>query len=232
MSDQNYSLTSAAARERSILRNVYLWMTAGLALTGIVAYGVATNDRILQMIFSSQTNLIIIFIAQIAVVVFLSARIMRMSVTAATCCFAAYAALTGLTMSVVFLAYTEQSIASVFFITAGTFAGMSVYALTTKRDLSGIRSYLMMGLIGLIIASIVNIFLKSESFDWLISIVGILVFVGLTAYDTQKIRSWNQKAGASDEAVFVRLSILGALSLYLDFINIFLYLLRIFGRRK
>jgi FtsH-binding integral membrane protein len=207
-------------------------MTAGLALTGIVAYGVATNPRILQMIFSSQINVFIIFIAQIVLVVVLSSRVMKMSVLAGTICFAAYAALTGLTMSVIFIAYTASSIASTFFITAGTFAGMSVYAVTTKRDLSGIRTYLMMGLIGLIVASIINIFLKSGAFNWLISIVGVLVFVGLTAYDTQKIRSWSQQAGASEESVFVRLSILGALSLYLDFINLFLYLLRIFGKRR
>jgi FtsH-binding integral membrane protein len=232
MSDQNYSWAASAARERSILRNVYIWMAAGLALTGIVAYGVATNPRIQQMLFSNTINLFLIFIAQLAVVFFLSARVMKMSVSTATICFAAYAALTGLTLSTIFIVYTDQSIASTFFIAAGTFAGMSVYALTTKRDLSGIGSYLMMGLIGLIIASVVNIFLKSEAFDWLVSIAGVLIFVGLTAYDTQKIRSWSQQANSSNEAVFVRLSILGALSLYLDFINLFLYLLRIFGRRK
>jgi FtsH-binding integral membrane protein len=208
-------------------------MAAGLALTGIVAYGVATNPRILQMIFSSQFTFFGIIIAQFGLVLFLSARVMRMSVSTATICFAAYAALTGVTLSSVFIAYTYSSIASTFFITAGTFAGMSVYAVTTRRDLSGLGSYLMMGLIGIIIASVVNIFLKSEAFNWIVSFAGVLLFVGLTAYDTQIIKRWSAEAGAgSDEATFVRLSILGALHLYLDFINLFLYLLRIFGKRR
>jgi FtsH-binding integral membrane protein len=232
MSDQNYTLSPAAVRERSILRNVYIWMAAGLALTGIVAYGVATNDRILQMLFSSRFTFFGIIIAQFVLVMFLSARVMKMSVPAATVCFASYAALTGVTLSSIFIVYTYSSIASTFFITAGTFAGMSVYAVTTKRDLSGLRSYLMMGLIGLIIASVVNIFLESGTFSWLVSFVGVAIFVALTAYDTQIIKRWNEEAGAADEAVFVRLSILGALHLYLDFINLFLYLLRIFGKRR
>ncbi|MDR3200848.1 MAG: Bax inhibitor-1/YccA family protein [Spirochaetales bacterium] len=233
MSDQNYTLSPAAVRERSILRNVYMWMAAGLALTGIVAYGVATNPRLLQMIFSSRFTFFGIIIAQFVLVMFLSARVMKMSVPAATICFAAYAALTGVTMSSVFIVYTYSSIASTFFITAGTFAGMSVYAVTTRRDLSGLRSYLMMGLIGLIIASVVNIFLASETFNWLVSFAGVILFVALTAYDTQIIKRWNAEAGASaDETIFVRLSILGALHLYLDFINLFLYLLRIFGKRR
>ena len=234
MFDQNYTLTSSAgARERSILRNVYIWMTAGLALTGIVAYGVATNPRLLQMFFSSQFTFFGIIIAQFILVFALSARVMSMSISTATICFAAYATLNGITLSLIFLIYTGSSIASVFFITAGTFAGMSLYAVTTKRDLSGVGHYCIMALWGLIIASVVNIFLKSDGLSWIISFIGILVFVGLTAYDTQRIKRWNQETGASsDEAVFVRLSILGALHLYLDFINLFLYLLRFFGKRR
>jgi len=234
MFDQNYTLTSSAgARERSILRNVYIWMTAGLALTGIVAYGVATNPRLLQMFFSSQFTFFGIIIAQFILVFALSARVMSMSISTATICFAAYATLNGITLSLIFLIYTGSSIASVFFITAGTFAGMSLYAVTTKRDLSGVGHYCIMALWGLIIASVVNIFLKSDGLSWIISFIGVLVFVGLTAYDTQRIKRWNQETGASsDEAVFVRLSILGALHLYLDFINLFLYLLRFFGKRR
>ena len=233
MSDQNYTITSSsAARENSLLRNVYIWMAAGLALTGIVAFGVASNPRLIKMFFSSQAMFFGIIIAQLVLVFVLSARVMRMSVGMATICFAAYAALTGITISLVFIIYTASSVASTFFITAGTFAGMSLYALTTKRDLSGIGSYLMMALIGLIIASLVNLFLKSEGFYWLISFAGVAIFVGLTAYDTQKIKRMSQEFGAGDEAVFIRLSILGALTLYLDFINLFLYLLRFFGRRR
>jgi FtsH-binding integral membrane protein len=208
-------------------------MAAGLALTGIVAFGVATNPRLLQMFFSSQFTFFAVIIAQLVLVMFLSARVMRMSVGMATICFAAYAALNGVTLSLIFLVYTGSSIASTFFITAGTFAGMSVFAVTTKRDLSAIGSYLIMGLWGLIIASVVNIFLKSSGLDWLISLVGVAVFIGLTAYDTQRIKRWNQETGlSSDESVFVRLSILGALHLYLDFINLFLYTLRLFGKRR
>jgi FtsH-binding integral membrane protein len=233
MSDHNFTLTSAAARERSILKNVYIWMTIGLAITGIVAYGVATNPRLLQSIFSSQFTFFAILIAQVVLVMFLSARIMSMSVSTATICFAVYAALNGLTMSLIFIVYTYSSIASTFFITAGTFAGMSVYAITTKRDLSGLGTYLVMGLWGLIIASVVNIFLNSSGLNWLISFAGVAIFTGLTAYDTQIIKKWNDGSGAvSDEGVFVRLSIIGALRLYLDFINLFLHLLRLLGRRR
>jgi len=207
-------------------------MTAGLALTGIVAYGVANNPRLLHTIFSSQFNFIAIIIAQFILVIVLSARIMKMSVGAATICFAAYAALTGVTMSLVFIVYTGSSVASAFFITAGTFAGMSLWAVTTKRDLSGMGSYLMMGLWGVIIASVVNIFLKSSGFNWLISFAGLALFIGLTAYDTQVIKRWNREAGSADEGTFVRISILGALRLYLDFINMFLYMLRFFGKRR
>ena len=233
MYDQNTITSSAATRERSLLRNVYIWMTMGLALTGIVAYGVANNEVIWNMIYSNLTTFFVICIVQLALVFILSSRIMKMSVSVATICFAGYAALTGLTLSVILLVYTAESIASTFFITAGTFAGMSFYALTTKRDLSSIGSYLIMGLWGLIIASVVNMFLRSSGLYWLISFAGVAIFVGLTVYDTQVIKRWNQEYGASaDESLFVRLSILGALRLYLDFINLFLYLLRILGRRR
>jgi FtsH-binding integral membrane protein len=229
----NFSLDSVLTRERSILKNVYMWMAAGLALTGIVALGIASNPRYIGAIFSNRMIFFGIFIAQIGIVMYLSARINTMSAGAATMGFAAYAALNGVTMSVIFLAYTGTSIAATFFITAGTFAAMSVYAVTTRRDLSGISSYLMMGLGGIIIASLVNLFLKSPGFDWLISFVGVAVFVGLTAYDTQIIKRWNSEVGAAaDETVFVRVSIMGALKLYLDFINLFLFLLRFFGRRR
>jgi FtsH-binding integral membrane protein len=208
-------------------------MTAGLTLTGIVAFGVAANPQLLQMVFAGKFTFWGIIIAQFALVIILSACIMKMSVAVATVCFTAYAALTGVTLSIIFLAYTASSIASVFFITAGTFAGMSLYAVTTKRDLTGIGSYLFMGLIGLIIASVVNFFLKNTIFDFLISLAGVAIFIGLTVYDTQIIKRWNQETdAASDDTLFVRLSILGALHLYLDFINLFLRLLRLLGRRR
>lgn len=233
MSEKNFSLVSAAARERSVLRNVYTWMALGLALTGVVALGIASNPRLAAAIVTNPILFFGVIIGQFGLVMYLSARIHRMSTGAATMGFAAYAALNGVTLSVIFLVYTGTSIASTFFITAGTFAAMSVYALTTKRDLSGLSSYLMMGLWGIIIASLVNMFLRSPGMDWLISFVGVALFLGLTAYDTQIIKRWNDEAGyTSDEAVFVRISIMGALKLYLDFINLFLFMLRFFGRRR
>jgi len=231
--ENNFSLDSVLARERSILKNVYMWMTLGLALTGVVALGVASSPGIIRALVMNRILFFGIMFAEIGLVWFLSARLHTMSVAAATLGFAAYAALNGVTMSLIFLVYSGTSIAATFFITAGTFGGMSVYALTTKRNLSSIGSYLVMALWGIIIASLVNMFLKSSGFDMVISLVGVVVFLGLTAYDTQIIKGWNEQAGyASDEAVFVRISIMGALKLYLDFINLFLMMLRLFGRQR
>jgi FtsH-binding integral membrane protein len=233
MIERNYALETAAVRERSILRNVYLWMTFGLALTGIVALGIASNPRFVITLVSNPLLFFGIIIAELVLVMYLSGRIQAMSPGAATIAFSAYAALNGVTLSLIFLAYTGTSIASAFFITAGTFGAMSLYAVTTKRDLSGLGYYLTMGLIGIIIASIVNMFLRSPGMEWMISVVGVLVFVGLTAYDTQIIKTWNKEAAyTADESLFIRISIMGALKLYLDFINLFLFFLRFFGRRR
>lgn len=174
-----------------------------------------------------------LIIAEFVLVFMLSGRIMSMKPLTATLCFCAYSILNGLTLSVVFLVYTQESLTSTFFITAGTFGAMSLYAMTTKRDLSGMGHYLVMGLWGIIIASVVNIFLKSSSFEYMISYAGVLVFCGLTAFDTQYILSMSRNFSSSlDESDYIRFSIVGALKLYLDFINMFLYLLRIFGRRN
>ncbi len=174
-----------------------------------------------------------IIIGEFALVFFLSAKIMTLSPSAATLGFAAYAVLNGVTLSLIFLAYTGASIASSLFITAGTFAGMSIYAVMTKRDLSSLGHYLIMGLWGIIIASVVNMFLRSSALYWLLSYGGVALFLGLTAYDTQMIKRWSDELGSSpSEADFLRISILGALKLYLDFINLFLFILRIFGRRR
>ncbi|MFQ3619773.1 MAG: Bax inhibitor-1/YccA family protein [Spirochaetales bacterium] len=233
MFEKNYTLEAVQIRERSILRNVYIWMSLGLALTGIVAVGVGTNPRLVYALVSNPLLFFGLIIGQLGLVFYLSARIQSMSAGAATVSFATYAALNGITLSLIFLAYTGTSIASAFFITAGTFAAMSVYALTTKRDLSGLGHYLRMTLIGLIIASLVNMFLRSSGMEWMISVVGILLFVGLTAYDTQIIKGWNQQAAyTSDESIFIRISIIGALKLYLDFINLFLFFLRFMGRSR
>jgi FtsH-binding integral membrane protein len=234
MSDKNVSsLSSRAVRTRSILRNTYLWMTGGLALTGVVAFGVASNPSIVRALVMNRFLFFGLIIAELILVIALSRRIMTLSPGAAVGGFALYAALNGITLSLIFLAYTGTSITRVFFISAGTFAGVSLYAATTRRDLSGIGPYLIMALWGIIIASLVNFFLRSESLYWIISYIGVALFIGLTAYDTQIIKRWSdQHSDSLGETDYMRLSILGALKLYLDFINLFLFFLRIFGRRR
>lgn len=226
------ALRYAAVRERNILRNVYIWMTAGLALTGVVARTVSSSSAVISALVGNPVLFFGLIIGELILVMTLSARINRMSASAATFAFAGYAILNGITLSIVFLAYTGETLALAFFTTAATFGGMSLWALATKRDLSGLGHYLMMGLWGVLVASLVNMFLRSSAAYYLISYVGVLVFLGLTAYDTQMIKRWNEAYGDSiDEEQYVKLSIMGALKLYLDFINIFLFLLRIFGRR-
>jgi FtsH-binding integral membrane protein len=231
MFTQNPALSAAAARQRSILKNVYVWMTAALVITGGVAYSAASNSKVLELLFVTEYSFFIVLAVQVGIVILLSRYIMRLNVLAATAIFAVYAALNGLTMSVIFLVYAGSSIAMTFFITAGTFAGMSVYAISTKRDLSGWGACLGMGLWGILIASLVNIFLRSSGLDWLISFAGVAVFTGLTAYDTQRIKKWDEE-GSLNEADFVRMSIIGALLLYLDFINLFLDLLKLTGKSR
>ncbi len=227
------ALRYVEVRERNILKNVYIWMTAGLALTGVVALSVSTNRAVMSALIGNPILFFGLIIGELALVMYLSARIQKMSASAATFAFAGYAVLNGITLSVIFLAYTGQTLAMAFFTTAATFGGMSLWAVTTKRDLSGWGHYLMMGLWGVLIASLVNMFFRSSGAYYLISYVGVLVFVGLTAYDTQMIKRWNAAYGSSvDEEQYVKLSIMGALKLYLDFINIFLFMLRIFGRRN
>ncbi len=223
----------SAAAERSVLRNVYIWMTLGLAITGVVAMYVAGNPQLVRAIVTNRLLFFGIIIAQLGLVFTLSARIQAMSPTAATLTFAAYSVLNGLTLSVIFLAYTAASVAQAFFVAAGTFAVLSVYAVTTKRDLGGLGQYLFAGLMGLVIAMVVNMFLRSSTMEYVISFFGVFLFMGLTAYDTQIIKRWSQEMGPNaDEADFMRVSIMGALKLYLDFINLFLFLLRLMGNRR
>ncbi len=227
------SQSYTAVRERNILKNVYLWMTGGLGLTGVVALYISSNMNIVRTLVSNPGLYFGLIIGELVLVIFLSMRLHKMSPAAATISFAGYSVLNGITLSLIFLAYTGESIALTFFIAAGTFGGMSLYALTTKRDLSGIGHYLFMALIGLIIASVVNLFIRSGPLYWLISLAGVAIFIGLTAYDTQIIKKWSEEYSDSvDEANYIRISIRGALKLYLDFINMFLFLLRIFGRSR
>ncbi len=222
-----------AVRERSLLRNVYLWMTGGLALTAVVALGVAANPDFIRALLSSRLLFFALLIGEVALVWFLSARITTLSPSAAVGGFVAYAVLNGVTLSVILLAYARTSIANALFVSAGTFAGMSLYAVSTKRDLSRFGGYLLYGLWGILIASLVNLFLRSPAVQWVMSYLGVALFLGLTAYDTQIIKRWSQQLGDSaGEADYIRLSILGALKLYLDFLNLFLFFLRILGRRR
>jgi FtsH-binding integral membrane protein len=219
-----------ALRRQAIMTQVYAWMTAGLLVTGAIAMFVAGVPALVMGIVGNPFIFFGLFIAQIAMVWFLSARVMSLSPAAATGLFLGYAALNGLTFSVIFLAYTTASIASTFFITAGTFGAMSAYGFLTKRDLSGWGNFLFMALIGLILASIVNIFWANSTLYWLVTYAGVLIFVALTAYDTQKIKRMTEQV--RDEQGERRVAIYGALTLYLDFINLFLFLLRILGNRR
>lgn len=225
--------STAAARDGvsdvgSFFRSVYGWMTVGLGLTAIVALYTVTTPALMQMIFGNKLVFYGLVIGQVGLVIALSAAINRLSATAATLMFCIYAALSGLTFASIFVVYTQSSIASTFFVTAGTFGAMSLYGLLTKKDLSSWGSFLFMGLIGVVIASIVNIFLESSAMSWVISCAGVLVFTGLTAYDTHSLKVLAQNGFAHGEER-KKLAIIGALKLYLDFINLFLMLLRLLG---
>ncbi len=214
-----------------LMRKVYVWMAMALVITGLTAWLVATNASLLNLIYGNSAAIWILIIAELALVVGLSAAINKLSLTVATLMFVLYSVINGAVFSSIFLVYTASSIATVFFITAGTFGAMSVFGYVTKADLSSMGKLLMMALIGLIIATVVNLFMKSSGLDMIISYAGVLIFVGLTAYDTQKIKNMCLQAPDAGESM-QKLALLGALSLYLDFINLFIYLLRILGRRE
>ena len=233
---ENYQNEISAQRtlDRSVastlMRSVYYWMAGALAITGLTAMLVANNPALLNFLFSSPTLVWGLLIGEIVLVLILSAAINRLSFSTATLLFILYSVVNGVTLSSIFVVYTQGSIASTFFITAGMFGGLALYGSVTKKDLSGMGRFLFMTLIGLIIASIVNIFMHSEMLYWITTFVGVLVFAGLTAWDAQKIQQMALMADDVNEST-QKMALLGALTLYLDFINLFLYLLRIFGRR-
>ncbi len=231
-STQQKTYASGFSVAAEFMRHVYTWMTVGLLVTAFVAVGVATSPAIQMAIFSSMVIPIILIVAQFGIVIALSAAVHKMSAYTATAMFVLYAALTGLTLSSIFVVYPIGSIANAFFTCAGMFLAMSIYGTVTKRDLTGMGTFLFMGLIGIIIASIVNIFVGSTFMDFVISVCGVIVFTGLTAYDTQKIRQFGSDAPLEDGTAVRRGAILGALTLYLDFINLFLMLLRLFGSNR
>lgn len=211
--------------------HVYRWMTIGLGVTAFTAYAVAGSPALMEAIFGNFLIMVVLIVAQIGLVVALSAAIHKLSAGTATGIFLLYALLNGLTLSSIFIVYPIGNIANAFLTCTGMFLAMSVYGTVTKRDLTGMGSFLFMGLIGIIIASIVNIFLGSSMLDFVISCAGVIIFTGLTAYDTQKLRQFGEAAPLDDASAIRRGAILGALNLYLDFINLFLMLLRLFGNR-
>ena len=213
----------------TLMRKVYLWMTLALVITGFTAYAVATKNSLTELIWSNSSVMWILIIAELALVIGISAAINKLSLTVATLLFVLYSVINGAVLSSIFFVYTEGSIATAFFVAAATFGAMSLYGYFTKTDLASWGKILMMALIGLIIASIVAFFVPGISI--IASYVGVLVFVGLTAYDTQKIKEMCLQAPDAGESM-QKYALLGALSLYLDFVNLFLYLLRIFGRRE
>lgn len=221
--------SQAEARVPAIMARVYGWMTLGLVVTGIVALLTATSPFLLNLVFGNPLIFFGLLIVQVGLVITISAAIQRLSTGVAATLFLVYAALNGLWISGIFLYYTTASIASTFFIAGGTFGLMSIYGLTTKRDLTKIGNLAFMALIGIILASLVNFFLNSTTIYWIVTYIGIVVFIALTAANTQKIKRWNASASQSSVG---RLAVLGALTLYLDLINLFLFLLRIFGRQR
>lgn len=214
---------------RKYMLGVYNYMALGVAITGLMAYVISTQPAIMQAIFGTGLAWVVM-LAPLAFILVLNFGIHKLSASATQLMFWAFASVMGLSLSTIFITYTDASIARVFFITAGAFAGLSLYGYTTKRDLTGFGSFLIMGLIGLVIAMIVNMFLASSALDFAISVIGVLIFAGLTAYDTQRIKSMYYEGDGAE--VMTKKSVMGALSLYLDFINMFLMLLHLFGNRE
>ncbi|MCO6544600.1 MAG: Bax inhibitor-1/YccA family protein [Gilliamella sp.] len=231
---RNYSpngsiIEQSSNRVQTYMSHVYGWMTVGLLLTALVAWFASNNYELLNVLYQGMW---VLLIAEFALVFAISGLINRLSGAVATTLFMLYSVLNGCTFSIYFIVYTSSSIASVFFITAGMFAALAFYGYTTKRDLSGFGRFLFMGLVGIVIASLVNIFMQSQPLMWAITYIGVFVFAGLTAYDTQKLKEFGDQLSHDDPNMFRRFVILGALTLYLDFINLFIMLLRIFADRR
>ena len=239
MNTNDFELRSFSAEEELavsqafpvLMRKVYTWMALALVITGFTAYGVATSPGVLQAIYENRFLFWILVIAEFGLVLGVSGAINRISLTTATLMFILYSVINGVLLSYVFVVYTASSVSMVFFITAGTFAAMAFIGYTTKTDLTSMGKFLFMALIGLVIATLVNLFFKSEGMTLILSYVGVLIFVGLTAWDSQKIKQMLLQATDAGEGA-QKLALLGALTLYLDFVNLFLYLLRIFGKRN
>lgn len=231
MSNPSFDISAARARESSFFAGVYRWMAAGLFITAASSFLVLSSPQLVMTLYRNPFLMIGLAIAQIALVMWLSARAMQMPTAQAIGLFSLYAALNGLIFAPILIIYTGASIVTTLSVTAGTFIIFSVYGYATKKDLSSIGSIAIVGLLGIILATIVNIFLKSSALDWVITYLGVGIFLVLIAVDTQRLKAIYQ-SGAVDDGSVGRLAILGALTVYLDFINLFLFLLRIFGRQR
>lgn len=232
---ETYSQSEVSGRNTAyavLFRNVYLWMTLALAITAVTSIVVASSPSLISTIATNSFLFYGLLIAELALVWILSANINKFTLSTATLMFVVYSVLNGVTLSLIFLIFTSSSIAMTFFITAGTFGAMALYGTLTKKDLSSWGNILFMALIGLIIATFANIFFKNEILYWIVSYAGVIIFVGLTAYDAQKIKNMLTEYGNEVNETTQKIALMGALSLYLDFINLFLYLLRIFGSRR
>ena len=233
METKNLTRTYASKTvQATLMRNVYTWMTLALVITGFVALYVAKSYTLLSMIIENRMLFWGLLIAEVGLVIYLSARIHRIAFSTATLLFIAYSILNGVTLSFIFMVYTMSSIATTFFVTAGTFGTMALYGYVTKKDLSRLGNICIMALIGLIIASLVNLFLHNSMMDLIISGIGVLLFTGLTAYDSQKIKQLLTGDELEVNDTTQKIALMGAMTLYLDFINLFLYLLRFLGDRK
>ncbi len=230
--DPYYQPSLAVTRENALLRAVYNWMVVGLGISGLTAYFTANSPAVLNLIFGNSFTMILLIVAELGMVYAISGGVRNLRASTATTLFMLFSFVNGLTLSAVLLAYTYESIATTFLVTAGTFGVTSLFGYVTKKDLSSMGNFLFMALIGLIIASVVNIFLASSTMGWIITYAGILIFVGLTAYDTQKIKKLNATVSPADGESYGRLALIGALMLYLDFVNLFLLLLRVMGGRR
>ena len=228
---KDISVKSEKSIVNSVMKNVFTLMTLALAATGAISYIVSNNIQIIKAILENQPLFWGLIIGELVLVIVLSAMINRISFTTALILFALYSVLNGVTLAPLFIVFTAESIASAFFVTAGTFGAMAIFGYITKFDLSGIGKILIMALFGLIIASIVNIFLASSQMEMIINYAGVLIFTGLTAYDTQKIKNLVQE-NINNENIIPKLSVIGSLTLYLDFINLFIKLLQLMGKRK
>ena len=229
----SFSQNAVLVKTNAFIRSVYNWMAIGLLLTGVTAYYVGHNETILRALYSSPGLLMVLIIAELGFVFFLSARIQKIQASTATALYTIYCVLNGITMSYIFIRYTASSIVATFGICGLTFLACSVYGMTTKKDLTSMGGFMMMGLIGIIIASVINMFIHSSAMEMIISYVGVIVFVGLTAYDTQKLKNMAYTLPDNATGAMVRKgALIGALALYLDFINLFIMLLHIFGGRR